>query len=110
MRRQRGNKVLLAFDGYHRVVFAAEDEGWTLDARQHREKTEGASLTAQSREPKIDLGAANPALCREWISFRAGVDGEGDPLPRRKHFRVKLSFDEAAARQRTCLRTAEAFE
>jgi len=82
--RQCRNKILLAFYGYHRVVLAAEDEGWALDAGQGREEIEGATLSARSREPKIDIRAADPAPRCERISSRAGVDGEGDPLPRRK--------------------------
>jgi hypothetical protein len=58
--RQRRDKILLAIYGYHRVVLAAEDERWALDAGQHREKIESTALTSRSREPKIDIGRRIP--------------------------------------------------
>jgi hypothetical protein len=59
---QCSDEVLLTLNRGHRVFFATENERRTLDLRQHREEVKRPTLAAWSREPVIDVWAANNTL------------------------------------------------
>jgi hypothetical protein len=110
MRGKRCNKVLLTFYRYHRILFTAENEGRTLNARQHGEEIEGATLSARAGEPVVDLWAADGALHRPWISRRSGVDRESQAYPSLKCLCVEVSFEETAAGECPHLGPAQTFK
>jgi hypothetical protein len=110
MRGQCRNQVLLTFYRDHRILFTAEDERRTRDVQQRREEVEGATFSARAREPMVGIGPTDRALHRLRIPWRPRVDGEGQTYPGLEFFRVQLSFDEAAARERPDLWPAQTFE
>src|SRR5204862_5201249 len=112
MRRQGGCDIRLTFDRVHRVVLAAEHQGWALDPMQIRKQVEAVALAIRSGEPEQHVRPTDGAARHVRIARTAEVMRyrQSSPGVERSLAGVAFDFQKMASRQRTDFGTAKALE